>query len=326
GLGSACLPRIWSYEIPSKSGPSHAYKEGMNPVFYLNPWLADLPLVTQSGSGINFEAIADLAPDLIIIRTGSCSLAGATDILDKTIRLLESLGAPLVVLHGPNTFDHPDIATMGREIRLLGQVFRQQARADALAEFLLQSVDMVRARTADIATSDRKTLLLLGLSPKARGKGGAGHVKGQDTLQSYLLDQFVHADNAYSGKGAWNILNTEQLLSLDPDVIVLVTAWGYHPPVELYEAPYYQNLTNMKAVQNRAVSTLPWTPCNCEKRLEYPIDVMVMAKAAYPERFKDIRLCHWLTQFYMNVYQIDRPTAQKLISCQWMDWACEEEK
>lgn len=323
-MGSACISKTWAYEFPTLKGNSYHYGEGMNPVAYLNPWMVDLPLVSQSGSGINYEMVAGLNPDLILIRTGSCSLSMGKDILEKNIFLLESLGIPLVVLHGPNTFDTPDISSMAREISLLGQIFQKEAAAAALANYLEQCVGMIKNRTADIPPADQKKVLLLGLSPKARGKGGAGHVKGTDTIQTYFLTHFVHAVNAFNGSGAWNILNTEQLLALDPDVIVLVTAWGYHPPSELYEAPYYKNLQGMRAVKERAVSALPWSPCNCEKRLEYPIDVMVMAQAAYPERFKDIPLGAWLLDFYQNVYQVDVKTAQKLRSCQWMDWAHKE--
>ena len=325
GIGSACLPKIWEYDIPSRTGASHEYRQGMNPVFFLNPFLADLPLVSQYGSGINFEAVAGLKPDLIIIRTGSCSLSFSKDVLAKNIKLLASLGAPLVVLHGPNTFDKPDIATLSREIELLGELFRKQARAEEVATFLLETVKDIKARTAGVPPNRQKRVLMLGLSPKARENGGAGHVKGGKTVQTYLLNEFAHARNAYSGTGAWNILNAEQLIALDPDLIVLVTAWGYHPPEELYEAPYYKNLLHMRAVKNRAVTALPWTPCNCEKRLEYPIDVMVMAKAAYPEKFKDINLCSWLKHFYTTVYGVDQATAQKLVSCQWMEWACQGE-
>ncbi len=324
GIGSACLPKIWSYSFPTMGSKTYEYHDGMNPVTHLNPWLMDLPLVSRYGAGINYEKIADLNPDLILIRTGSCSLSAAEDILEKSISLLESLNIPLVVLKGPNTFDQPDIVTISNEIKLLGQVFQKQEKAEKLANYLESCVDMVRERTADIKPLNRKKLLLLGLSPKARSQGGAGHVKGIDTIQTYFLKNFVHAENAYDSRGAWNILNTEKLLSLDPDVIVLVTSWGYHPPSELYEAPYYQDLKDMRAVRNKAVCALPWTPCNCEKRLEYPIDVMVMAKAAYPERFKDIRLEQWLVEFYQNVYQVDVKTAKELRSCQWMDWTCEE--
>jgi iron complex transport system substrate-binding protein len=325
GIGSPCLPKIWEYDIPSTAGAAHEYREGMNPVFFLNPFLADAPLVSRFGSGINFEAIAKLTPDLIIVRTGSCALSASKDILAKIIRLLSSLGAPLVVLHGPNTLDRPDISSLSREILLLGQVFQKQARAKEVADFLLSSVNDIKARTADIPPDKQKRVLMLGLSPTARENGGAGHVKGEKTIQTYLLNEFAHARNAFSGTGAWNILNAEQLIALDPDLIVLVTAWGYHPPEELYDAPYYKNLRHMRAVKNKAVTALPWTPCNCEKRLEYPIDVMVMARAAYPERFTDIDFCRWLHQFYMTVYGVSQDTATQLVSCQWMDWACKGE-
>ncbi|WP_321492082.1 ABC transporter substrate-binding protein [uncultured Desulfobacter sp.] len=326
GIGSACLPKIWEYDIPSSTGTAHEYRQGMNPVFFLNPFLADLPVVSQFGSGINFEAIARLTPDLIIVRTGSCPLCASKDVQAKNLKLLASLGAPLVVLHGPNTFDRPDIGSITREIELLGAVFQKQARAKEIADFLLELVNDIKARTADIPPDKQKRVLMLGLSPTARENGGAGHVKGEKTVQTYLLNEFAHARNAYSGTGAWNILNAEQLIALDPDLIVLVTAWGYHPPEELYDAPYYKNLVHMRAVENRAITALPWTPCNCEKRLEYPIDVMVMARAAYPQRFTDIDFCDWLHQFYMTVYGVSRDTASRLVSCQWMGWACKGEK
>ena len=115
-------------------------------------------------------------------------------------------------------------------------------------------------------------------------------------------------------------MSTEQIMVLDPDAIVLRTSWGYHPPAELYEAPYYQNLQELKAVKNRRVVALPYTPANCDKRLEFPIDVMVMAKAAYPVRFADIDLAAWLLDFYQGVYGVNRETAQKLRAAQWMDW------
>ena len=319
-LGSQCIPRVWAYDIPNKNGGTFVYKEGMNTTTYLNPEFKELPLVAKYGVGISYEVVAELEPDLIIIRTGSCSLSQSPDILDKSIRLLDALGIPLVVLHGPNATPHPGIESISREIRILGRIFQKENQAGELAQFLESCVAMVKKRTEGIQPAQRKKLLLLGLSPKARTQGGAGHVKGVDTLQTYFLEDVIRADNAYTGPGAWNILNTEQLLALDPDLVVLVTAWGYHPPEELYYAPYYQGLQEMRAVKNRSVVALPWTPCNCEKRLEYPIDIMVMAMAAYPDRFKDINLAQWLLEFYQKVYNVDLETADQLLSRQWMDW------
>jgi iron complex transport system substrate-binding protein len=323
-LGSACVPRIWEYAYPKPGGADFEFKNGMNPVTLLNPGFRDLPLVAKFGTGVQYERVAALKPDLIILRTGSCTLSGSRDVLEKSIGLLDSLGIPMVVLHGPNTFDQPRITTISKEIRLLGKVFGKENEADDLADYLESCVNQIRMRTESIPASQRKRLLLLGLSPKARSQGGAAHVKGQDTIQTFFITDYVNASNAYEGRGAWNILNTEQILALDPDAIILVTAWGYQPPEELYHSPHYAGLSHMRAIKERRVAALPWTPCNCEKRLEYPVDVMVMAKTAYPKRFQDIQLDKWVLAFYQKVYGVDRATAMQILSCQWMEWTLEK--
>lgn len=181
----------------------------------------------------------------------------------------------------------------------------------------------MKERTKDIPDEEKPRVLMLGLSPETRGEGGAGDVMGLDTIESYFIEDIVNARNAYQENGYYKVLSAEHVLALNPDVIVLSTDFGYHPPRELYEAPYYQNLQELDAVKNKRVTALPWSPCNCDKRLEYPIDVMVITKAAYPERFQDIDLGEWLLDFYQNVYNVDRKTAEGLRSAQWMDWTVE---
>jgi iron complex transport system substrate-binding protein len=141
-----------------------------------------------------------------------------------------------------------------------------------------------------------------------------------ETIDSYLLEEIVGAVNAFPESGHFKTLGKEQILALNPKAIVLPTAWGYHPPQELYEAPYYADLRQMEAVKNRRVASLPFTPCNCDKRLEFPIEIMVMAKTAYPDRFADIDLADWLIDFYRKVYGVDEQTAKRLRAAQWMDW------
>jgi iron complex transport system substrate-binding protein len=144
-------------------------------------------------------------------------------------------------------------------------------------------------------------------------------------MESYFIEDIVNAKNAFQGTGGWKILSAEQILALNPDVIVLPTDWGYHPPRELYEAPYYQNLQELEAIKNQRVWALPYTPYNCAKRLEYPIELMVIAKAAYPDLFEDIIFHEWVLQFYQNVYNVDKDTAEDIRSIQWLDWTLEED-
>ena len=324
GVGSSCVQDIDKYTYPTVSGEEISYMDGMNPVTFLNPRIKTLPLVANWDMALSYETLASLDPDVMIVRVGSCWLFENDEQVPKTIQTIESLDIPLVVLRSPNTYDKPNMSVMSDEIRLIGRVFDKEARADKLAKYLESQVEIVKARTRDIPEGEKPRVLLFGLSPVAREGGGTGDVLSLDTIESFLLEELVHARNAFRETGGWKILSAEQVLALDPDVIVLPTDWCYHPPRELYEAPYYQNLQEIKAIKNRRVSALPWTPCNCDKRLEYPIDVMVMAKAAYPDRFADIKLDAWLLDFYQNVYGVDQETAKKLRSIQWMDWTVTE--
>jgi iron complex transport system substrate-binding protein len=326
GIGSTCLPKVWNYTYESVKGEPIVYEDGANPVSFLYPRLRELPIIADGNAAPNLEAIAELEPDIVILRAGDCSLRYNDEAAEKTISSFESLGIPLIVLyaHNFNEDDQKNISTISDEIRIIGTVFGKEDNAAELAKYLESQVDLIDERTKDIAELQKPRVLILGLSPSARKEGGAGQVFGLDTIESFFIEGIVHAKNAFHDPGYFKTLNAEQLLALDPDSIVLCTASGYHPPRELYEAPYYQNLQEMRAVKDQNVTAFPWSPCNCAKRLEYPIDVMVIAKAAYPERFSDIDLGKWLVDFYKNVYGVDEETAKALRSAQWMDWCVKQ--
>ncbi|BBO82348.1 ABC transporter substrate-binding protein [Desulfosarcina ovata subsp. sediminis] len=324
GIGSSCLEKTdYRFCHPSEKGESICSEDGMHTITFLRRQIAKLPQIAFWNTAPNYEKIASLAPDLMIVRVGSCWHGNDSDQIPKSIKTIESLGIPLVVLHSPNTYAQPDIRFMHEEIRIIGKIFQREARAEKLIAYLESSVNVVRARTKDIPEKARPRILFLGLSSKARENGGAGTVFGLGTIDSYLLQDVVHGINAFQERGYFKILGTEQILSLNPDAILLPTAWGHHPPQELYGAPYYAYLRELDAVKNRRVASLPFTPCNCDKRLEYPIDIMVMAKTAYPDRFADIDLTDWMIDFYRNVYGVDEHTAAKLRAVQWMDWTVE---
>lgn len=167
-------------------------------------------------------------------------------------------------------------------------------------------------------------MLVLGLSPMHRTETSVGIAWGLKTTESYMIEDVVNAKNALrSDLGSFEIVSTEKVLAMNPDVIVIGTAAHYAPPEELYEAPYYKNLRELQAVKNHRVVSLPYSPRNSAKRLEYPLDLMVIAKAVYPEKFEDIDLNEWILSFYQDVYGIDRDTAIQLLSAQLMDWCVE---
>ena len=324
GVGGYGFKQIlFNYSFTAADGKIYEYRDGMYPVTYLSSWIQKVPQVrVPSGSAINYETLAGFDPDLVIFRVGICPYRSMKDEgVQKTIRTIEGLGIPVVVLMGDSCFDEPTLSTISNEIRIIGKVFGKEEEAGTLADYLEAQTQMVFERTEDIPEAERPSVLVFSASASARKNGGSGSVSGIDMIDSYFIEKIVHAKNAFRDTGN-PILSAEQLLALDPDVIILGTYTPY--PEELYLAPYYQNLGELSAVKNRRISSFPCGFCNCAKRIEYPIEVMVIAKAAYPERFSDIDLGEWLLDFYKNVYDVDDDTAKALRSAQWMDWTVNE--
>lgn len=322
GVGSRTYEEVDTYTYESVYGGNHSYTNGMNTMAYLHPRTRTLPVIAEFEGGVNYEALASLKPDVVIVRLGSCTFWVNDENVNKSIERMESLGIPVVILYGTNFYEQPDPDTMWDEIRIIGDLFRREDEAEQLIALMEGEVGTIRSRTENITDAEKPSVLYLGLANVAREEGGAGNTVSLTSYESWTLENIIHARNAFREKsGYWHVVSAEQILAMNPDVIILPTDWGYHPVEEIYEAPYYQNLREVKAVKERRVSSLPFTPYDCAKRLEYPIELMVIAKASYPERFSDIDLNEWLLTYYQNLYNIDRTTAEGLREIQWMDWA-----
>lgn len=318
GIGSWSMKREYKYQFETRGGEKYEH-QGWSTMKFLHPWLDALPCINSpQGNTLNFEALAKAEPDLVILRVGDCTVgAGNKESVAKTINTIEALGLPLLVLYAPSG---EDVSTMKMEMGILGEAFGQKAKALALADKLSATEALVRERTKNIPDGEKPRILYLGLNPAVRKTGGAGSVWGRDTPESYIIEAVGAAKNAYPGKGTAVPISAEQIYALDPDVIVLPTSNGYHPPRELYEAPYYATLSELRAVKEKRVYAMPWTPMNCARRVEYPLDMLIIAKAAYPERFKDIGVHAFALRFYKEVYGVDDATAKGLASTQLLDW------
>ena len=323
-IGSWSMKRDYKYSFTTVGGEEYTLR-GWNTMKYLHPWLNDLPCINSpQGNIINYETLASANPQLVILRVGDCTLRGANpETVEKTIGTIEALGIPLVVIFSPNYYNKAELSSMREEMRVLGDIFGQREKALKLFDYLDATEKMIRKRTASIKEKNKVSMLYLGLNPNVRKKGAAGSVSGVNTPESYIIEGIANAKNAFTGKGSGVIMSAEQLYSLNPDVIVLPTSNGYHPPRELYESPDFQILQELKAVKNKRVYAMPWSPMNCARRVEYPIDMMIIAKAAYPDKFKDIKVHTFVLRFYKDVYNVSDKDAEALRSEQILDWTVE---
>lgn len=324
GVGSRTYEEIDTYTYESVYGGNHTYTNGMNTMAYLQPRSRTLPVIAEFEGGVNYEALAALKPDVVIVRLGSCTFWVNDENVRKSVERIESLGIPVIILYGTDFYEQPNLSTMWDEIRIVGDLFGKGEKAKELVALLEGKVRTIQSRTENISESEKPSVLYLGLAYVAREEGGAGNTVSLASFESWSLENIINARNAFREEsGYWHVVSAEQILTMNPDVIILPTDWGYHPVEEIYEAPYYQNLRELKAVQNQRISSLPFTPYDCAKRLEYPIELMVIAKATYPERFSDIDLNEWVLSFYQNLYGLDLQTAEGLRGIQWMDWIAE---
>ncbi len=322
-IGSWSMKRDYKYDFTTKTGEAYALR-GWNVMKYLHPWLNDLPCVNSpQGNVINFEALANENPQLVILRIGDCTLRGSNkDAVEKTIATIEALGIPLAVIYAPRG---AEIATMQEEMRVLGEIFGQKDKALKLFEYLDKTQKLVQERTANLKNDQKVSMLYMGLNPNIRKNGGVASAYGVNTPESFIIENIAGAKNAFRGDGSNVILSTEQLYAIDPDVIVLPTSNGYHPESELLNSADFEKLEELKAIKNKRVYAMPWSPMNCARRVEYPIDILIIAKAAYPQLFSDIKVHKFVLDFYKDVYGVSEEQAKALRSEQILDWTVEHD-
>lgn len=279
--------------------------------FILNPDYRNLTNVGGFGGPYgtpNVETIASLEPDLLILR----DLGTDDENTAKFLEAMQRLDVPVVVLKYPDCYEDVKVDTIYEEVKLLGEVFNQQEKAEAIVELMDEQVQIIRERTKDVADEDKPYVLYFGAATSAKDKGGAGYAFGTSTIESIFLEEIVNAKNAYDGTST-EIISAERLLSMDPDIIILSTYSGYHPPKEMYEEQRFEKIQELKALQNGRVYSLAATPCK-DERLEFPINLMIEAKAVYPDRFEDIDLEGWTRDYFKELYGVDDEKANELIN------------
>ena len=81
----------------------------------------------------------------------------------------------------------------------------------------------------------------------------------------------------------------------------------------MYDDQRFEAVKELRALQDGRVHSLAATPCK-DERLEFPINLMIEAKAIYPERFEDIELEDWIRDYFKELYGVDDEKANELMN------------
>lgn len=292
---------------------------------YLIPALQSMPDLGR-GNSLNVEAALALNPDILILEVDCAGQGSSVQGYDQLIEKLELFGenVPLVVIKNGACADPPTPENIYREIEILGELFDEQERAEEIIDFLKEEVELVSERTEGINEDEKPSVLFGTLS--AWSTTSAGTLMGSDPDYdcATLYPEITKIKNANTGQTRLD-LSAEQLLALDPDVIILMHTREQWKREDLYEREEYKAIQGLNAVKNKRVYSI----CRLElfrynAGLEFPIEMLIEAKAAYPKRFEDVNVGEQLTTHYKEIYGLDDDQVEELKVLMGLDWMDEE--
>lgn len=201
--------------------------------------------------------------------------------VEKEDALQEQLGVPVITLKsGPAGVFADEFKD---SMRLLGVIFGEEEKAEALVAFVDQETAEINSRTADIADADKPGVYICGL-------GNWGTTNHLMTSETYATFQIANIRNVVNGIGIKGIgeIEAEKFVALGDDMDIMVI-----------DAAAVKNIKPLYAEDAAMFDTCKaWN--NGEVYLEmaynayytnYEIalaNAWFLAKTAYPERFEDI--------------------------------------
>jgi iron complex transport system substrate-binding protein len=244
------------------------------------------------------EQIAAATPDLVILKT----------------YMTESLGAPLEALGIQVMYvDMETPTTFYSDVRNLGAVLGNPARAEEIVSYYQAVVDGIAAKTAALTDAEKPSVLLLQQSNKDNEI--AFKVAPVEWLQTLMVTnaggKAVWADMA--DPSGWAVVNVEQVAAWDPDIILIVNYNGDAPAVVdglKTDATWSQ----IRAVQDGKIYAFPLDFLSWDQPdSRWSLGMLWTATVVQPELFADVDMTTEITNFYKTIYGLDDQTIQEKI-------------
>lgn len=172
------------------------------------PVLADVPVVTQGGHGLNAEAILSLQPTLVIVDHS----IGPREVIEQ----IRNAGVATVVMEPARTLD-----SLGDDLKTIATVVGLPEEGEKLAQRSLAEVEEAHAVIGDITPAEPLHMVFL----YARGNGGVFFILGESHGSKDLIEGLggidVAAENGIDGTAP---ANAEALAELNPDVFIMMSS------------------------------------------------------------------------------------------------------
>lgn len=258
---------------------------------YLPSQVRDKPVVGTIFTGVSFEKILALHPDVVITDYG---YGKASEIISK----LENLKVKVVGMFVSRFSDEI------KAIKILGKLVGADDRAEKLIDFLTQRYNKILFKAKAIKGGERLRAVFISGSSILRGGALSlyantswGHAIEDAGVVNIALEKFPD--------GKWPKIDFETLAKWNPDII-LISSWSTSKTQKILDhIDKDQKWHDLKAYRNRRIYVAPcgmriggvldWGPRDIIGR-EY------IASILYPEIYKDIDwgldMEQLLTKFY----------------------------
>ena len=244
------------------------------------------------------EQVAAARPDLVILKSFMAETLGNP---------LDELGIPVVYV------DFETQQQFYRDVRVLGQIFQNEKRAEEVIDFYAQKVDQITTTLPDLLEDQKPDILLLYYSDKDGEI--AFNIPPISWIQTSLVEMAggnpVWRD-AEMGKG-WTKVNLEQIAAWDPDQIHIISYFVKSKQVVagLKEDPQWQAL---KAVQNDQLYAFPSDYYSWDQPdTRWILGLTYLAAQINPGVYPDLDMDAEVSDFYEKLYVMDEQQIDDLI-------------
>jgi iron complex transport system substrate-binding protein len=275
---------------------------------HIVPVLGSVPAVGNPYSGVNYEQVAKLKPDIVFMELWVTNDT-EKEMHETAIKKIEGFGIPVITFLSPSCYEKPDIKTAWEHIRLVGEVYNKQQEAEKLIKSLDNRLSLIKERTKDINKEEKANAVIYATE---------NYVMGRKSIQSYFLTEILNANNLVADTSDFIKISEEQLLKYNPEMLVIIGHDGYLDTAAVLEGKHsginWSNVKGLKAIENKRIVSLGYEEWRAT--IETPVGLLKIAKVLYPDRFEDIDIEAEELKMYMEDYNFSEAEALKAVEAQ----------
>jgi iron complex transport system substrate-binding protein len=216
------------------------------------------------GMEFNVEKVISLQPDLVLAHGSSAHSS------ESGLEQLRNAGITVVVVPNASSFK-----TVYESINLIGQIIGTTDKAQEIVDGMKTSLAEIKEKAAKV-TEPATVWVEVSGAPEI-------YTTGKGTFMHEMIEA-INAKNAAGDQEGWVMLTEEEIVTLNPDVVV--TTYGSYDPNAKTNVLAREAWTEVPAIQNERVydiqSDLVSRP---GPRLIEGVEEL--AKAVYPEVFTE---------------------------------------